>query len=998
MTTSTHGFALIDEREIPEINTTARLYRHEKTGAQLLSLLNDDENKVFGITFRTPPTDSTGLPHIMEHAVLGGSKKYPVKEPFVELIKGSLNTFVNAMTYPDKTVYPVASTNDQDFYNLVDVYLDAVFHPLITPHHLDQEGWHYELDEPDAPLVYKGVVFNEMKGAYSSPDNLLYRISKETLFPDTTYGVDSGGNPEEIPNLTYEQFKGFHETYYHPSNSFSVFYGDDDPDERLRRLGAVLDDFEQREVDAEVGLQSKFDAPKRFTFPYGVDASEEGSSENGANGSGSPSRKGYAKVSWLLPEEDDQTQSMLLTVLSYCLMGTSASPLQKALTDSSLGEDVYGGLAGGLRQMTFTVGIKGLKDEGLSANVDQFESLTMETLESLTAEGFEPEMVEAALNTIEFTLRENNTGSIPRGLAVMMNALGTWLHGRDPLEAIAFEKPLGEVKAMFGEDGADGDNILGALIQEHLLDNSHRTTVILEPDADLPRRQEQAERDRLDKAREAMTPEEIQRIIKNTQTLRELQQKPDDPADLDKIPRLTLADLERDIRTIPIDVSQLGDASTLLHHDLFTNGVVYLNVGFDLHSLPAELLPLVNLFGRSLTQMGTESEDFVKLTQRIKRKTGGVSASTFVSAVRDHEARDLPETAAWFFLGGKSTVEQTDDLLAIMRDVLLTANLDNRERFRQLVLEAKASKESSLIPGGHSVVAQRLSAQFTESGWVNEQMSGLSYLFYLRQLSEEIERDWSAVRARLERLRELLFGGRTLLDLTVDGESTGQIQPQLRDFVSALPQNQAQIAASWAPDAALKHEGLTIPAQVNYVGKGANLYDLGYELDGSVNVITGYMRTTYLWDRVRVQGGAYGAFSRFGRQSGTFSFGSYRDPNLLATLDVYNEAPGWLRNLALDEGERTKAIIGAISGLDAYQLPDAKGYTSLTRYLLGITEEERQSFRDQVLETTAADFHDFADTVEQVAQQGQVVVLGSADAIAKANEAGGLGLEVTRVM
>ena len=757
----------------------------------------------------------------------------------------------------------------------------------------------------------------------------------------------------------------------------------------------MLDDFERREVDAEVGLQSKFDAPKRFTFPYGVDADEMEASENGE--SGETSRKGMAKISWLLPEEDDQTQSMLLSVLSYALMGTSASPLQKALTDSSLGEDVYGGLSGGLRQMTFTVGVKGLKDEGLSANVDGFESLTMETLQQLAQDGFEPEMIEAALNTIEFTLRENNTGSIPRGLAVMMNALSTWLHGRDPLEAIAFEQPLGEVKAMFGEDGTDGDNVLGALITEHLLDNSHRTTVILEPDADLPRRQEAAERERLDTARAAMTPEQIQRIIKNTQTLRELQQKPDDPADLDKIPRLTLGDLEPDIRTIPIDVSQLGDTATLLHHDLFTNGVVYLNVGFDLHGLPAELLPLVNLFGRSLTQMGTESEDFVKLTQRIKRKTGGVSASTFVSAVRDYEARELPETAAYFFLGGKSTVEQTDDLLAIMRDVLLTANLDNQERFRQLVLEAKANKESSLIPGGHGVVAQRLSAQFSESGWINEQMGGVSYLFYLRQLSEEIERDWTAVRARLERIRELLIGGRTLLDLTVDGESMGQIQPQLRDFVSALPQDQAQLAASWAPEITLKNEGLTIPAQVNYVGKGANLYELDYALDGSINVITGYMRTTYLWDRVRVQGGAYGAFSRFSQQSGNFSFGSYRDPNLLGTLQVYDEASAWLRKLALDEGERTKAIIGAISDLDAYQLPDAKGYTSMTRYLLGVTEAERQTFRDQVLDTTADDFHNFADVLDQVAQEGQVVVLGAADAIAKANEQG-LGLAVTRVM
>ena len=434
--------------------------------------------------------------------------------------------------------------------------------------------------------------------------------------------------------------------------------------------------------------------------------------------------------------------------------------------------------------MTFTVGVKGLKDEGLSANVDQFEALTMETLQQLARDGFEPEMIEAALNTIEFTLRENNTGSIPRGLAVMMNALVTWLHGRDPLEAIAFEKPLGEVKAMFGDDGTDGDNILGALITEHLLDNSHRTTVILEPDADLPRRQEAAERERLDKARAAMSPAEIQRIIENTQTLRELQQKPDDPADLDKIPRLTLGDLERDVRTIPIDVSQLGDTGTLLHHDLFTNGVVYLNVGFDLHGLPAELLPPVKLFGRALTQMGTEQEDFVKLTQRIKRKTGGVSALDLcLGGARPRGARSAANGG---LLLPRRQVHRRADGRPACHHARRAADGQPGQPRALPPARAGGQSQQGIEPDSgraHGVVAQRLSAQFTESGWLNEQMSGLSYLFYLRQLSEEIERDWPAVRARLERIRELLIGGRALLDLTVDGENLGQIRPQLRDFV-----------------------------------------------------------------------------------------------------------------------------------------------------------------------------------------------------------------------
>ncbi len=427
--TITHGFELLRDEQIDEINTRARIWRHVKSGAELLSLENDDENKVFGISFSTPPADSTGVAHIMEHAVLGGSQKYQVKEPFVELVKGSLNTFLNAMTFSDKTIYPVASTNLQDFYNLVDVYLDAVFFPLITPNHLQQEGWHYELDKLDDPLKYKGVVFNEMKGVYSAPDSLLQRYSQQTLFPDNTYQYDSGGDPAAIPDLTYEQFKAFHDDYYQPSNSLIFMYGDDDPQERLRLLDEYLSQFEAIEVDSSVSLQTPFMEPRRFSYPYTVEANQD----NGQK------PKAMVQVNWMLPEFEDPNLVMALSVLSYALVSTPASPLRKALIDSGLGEDVTGGgLSTYTRQMTFSIGMKGIEvgDEG------KVESLIIDTLKQLAEDGIEPDMVAAAVNTIEFSLRENNTGSYPRGLSLMINSLNTWLHGRDPLLPMRYEAPL----------------------------------------------------------------------------------------------------------------------------------------------------------------------------------------------------------------------------------------------------------------------------------------------------------------------------------------------------------------------------------------------------------------------------------------------------------------------------------------------------------------------------------------------------------------------------
>ncbi|MGC9520450.1 MAG: insulinase family protein [Anaerolineae bacterium] len=965
-----YGFELLEEREIPEINTVAKRYRHVKTGAGLLSLENDDENKVFGITFRTPPPDSTGLPHIMEHSVLCGSRKYPVKEPFVELMKGSLNTFLNAMTFSDKTSYPVASTNLQDFYNLIDVYLDAVFYPRLTPEILQQEGWHYELDDLDAPLTYKGVVFNEMKGAYASPDSLIARYSEQSLFPDNAYGFDSGGNPEEIPSLTYEQFKAFHETYYHPSNARIFMYGDDDPEERLRLLNEYLGDYGYLPVESAIDLQPRLEEQRRVVRPY--PAGEE------------QAPKAMITVNWLLPENTDPTETLALGILSHSLVETPASPLRKALIDSGLGEDVIGGgLDTSVRQLYFSTGLKGVDP----ANVDRVEALILETLEELAEKGVDRETVEASLNTIEFRLREQNTGRFPRGLFLMIRALTTWLHDGDPLAPIAFEAPLQKVKRHLGKD----EGYFSELIRRHLVTNPHRTTVILEPDPTLQEQQEAAEKARLAAAKTAMTEREQLQVIEQANRLREMQETPDPPELLATIPSLKLEDLDPEPTLVPT-VESTMHGTRVLTHDLFTNGIIYLDVGFDLHALPKELLPYTALFTAALLELGTETEDFVKLTQRIGRHTGGIQPTTFTSTVRTSGA-----TAAWAILRSKATIDKVDELLAILRDVLLTVRLDNKPRFVQMLLEKKAQEEASIIPMGHRVVASRLRAKYSAAHWVAEQISGVDYLFFLRRLAEEVEQDWPAVLKKLETVRRLLVNRSTMLcNITLDAENLKSAEPKIADFLAALPATEID-EATWSPSLNPNPEGLTIPAQVNYVGKGANLFELGYKRDGSIEVISHYLRSTWLWERIRVQGGAYGAFCVFDAHTGAYGYLSYRDPNLVQTLDVYDQTATFLKDLTLAEDELVKSIIGAIGNIDAYQLPDAKGYSAMQRHLIDYSDDARRRYRTQVLETTADDFRAFAEFAEEVAETGTIVVLGSSAAIQAAEADRGLGLEITPI-
>jgi Zn-dependent M16 (insulinase) family peptidase len=965
------GFAPLREEAVPEIDSLVRVLRHKKTGAELLHVLNSDENKVFGITFRTPPPDSTGVAHILEHSVLCGSRRYPVKEPFVELLKGSLQTFLNAFTYPDKTCYPVASQNLQDLKNLMDVYLDAVFHPRLTPEIFKQEGWHIEAESVEGPMGIKGVVYNEMKGAYSSPEGLLAEYSLRSLFPDTAYGLDSGGDPRHIPDLTYEDFISFHRHYYHPSNARIFLYGDGRDQALIDIIEVYLADFEPLEVDSSIGLQRPFEGPIRLTRHY----------LGGRDGG----RSAMVTVNWALPDTLEAERNFSLRILEHCLLGMPGSPLRKALIDSGLGEDIAGeGLGTEIRQPYFSTGLKGVE-----ADRDQaVEELILSTLHRLGKEGPDQGIIEAAFNTLEFKLRENNTGSLPRGLVLMLRALTTWLYGHDPLALIAFERPLSAVKAAYDKNTA----VFQELIMADLVENKHRSTLVLLPDPGLLEKEEAREKSVIERLLKEKSREDVTALVRETKALRQMQETPDPPEALAAIPCLGLSDLDRKNRPLPIREEGWAGARVFLH-ELGTNGIAYVNLGLDLRGVPWGLLPYVPLFGRALLEMGTRRRDYVDLSRLIASRTGGIWPQVLTSPVRGRI-----DATAWLFMRGKAVASRMKDLFDIFREILTEVKLDQRERFRQMVLEERARQENRLVPSGHRMVALRIKSHFSENFLIDEHISGISYLFFLRDLARRVDEEWGGVLSDLVTLRDIIVSRATVIaDLTLEGADIRAAEPLVRELIGAFPEGQRRSETRPGPRYP-KNEGLTIPAQVNYVGKGCSAYSAGYRFHGSSLVVMRYLRTAWLWNQVRVKGGAYGAFCALDRLSGTITFTSYRDPNLSKTLDAFDRSAGFLRNCAVERQEITKAVIGAIGDMDAPMLPDAKGFTALARHLRGDTEEIRQRIREEVLGTEAAHFRDFAEVLDALARDGIVKVLGAQETIQAFKAESGAGLATLQVL
>ncbi|KAL0719177.1 hypothetical protein Bca4012_068501 [Brassica carinata] len=1074
------GFEKVSEEFISECKSKATLFKHKKTGCEVMSVSNEDENKVFGIVLRTPPKDSTGIPHILEHSVLCGSRKYPLKEPFVELLKGSLHTFLNAFTYPDRTCYPVASTNTKDFYNLVDVYLDAVFFPKCVEdvHTFQQEGWHYELNDPSEDISYKGVVFNEMKGVYSQPDNILGRIAQQWIItfvcavgveltyqldsegefspnlvldlmnqliyvaivdvkpiflengvwtlpenlaisPDNTYGVDSGGDPKDIPKLTFEEFQEFHRKYYHPSNARIWFYGDDDPVHRLRVLSEYLDMFEaspSRE-SSKIETQKLFSEPIRIVekYPAGRD--------------GDLKKKNMVCVNWLLSEKplDLQTQ-LALGFLDHLMLGTPASPLRKILLESGLGEAlVSSGMSDELLQPQFSVGMKGVSQD----NVKKVEELIMDTLKKLAEEGFDSDAVEASMNTIEFSLRENNTGSFPRGLSLMLQSIAKWIYDMDPFEPLKYTEPLKALKARIAEEGSKA--VFSPLIEQFILNNSHRVTIEMQPDPEKASQEEAEEKSILEKVKAGMTEEDLAELARATEELRLKQETPDPPEALRCVPSLNLSDIPKEPTYVPTEVGDINGVK-VLRHDLFTNDIVYAEVVFDMGSLKHELLPLVPLFCQSLMEMGTKDLSFVQLNQLIGRKTGGISVYPLTSSVRGKA-----EPCSKFVVRGKSMAGRAEDLFNLLSvawpcslgclshlisECLLwdapnmflssllstglcyTTTLTEMDSINRVIDELLVARGSVYRPAanrlrgsGHGIAAARMDAMLNVAGWMSEQMGGLSYLEFLHTLEKKVDEDWEGISSSLEEIRRsLLARNGCIVNMTADGKSLTNIEKSVEKFLNLLPENPSGGLVTWDGRLPLRNEAIVIPTQVNYVGKAGNIYSTGYELDGSAYVISKHISNTWLWDRVRVSGGAYGGFCDFDSHSGVFSFLSYRDPNLLKTLDIYDGTGDFLRGLDVDQETLTKAIIGTIGDVDSYQLPDAKGYSSLMRHLLGVTDEERQRKREEILTTSLKDFKEFAEAIDVVREKGVAVAVASAEDIDAANQARSNFFEVKKAL
>ena len=956
-------FTLVEERSMAEVNGTARFYRHNATGAQIVSVTNDDENKVFGVTFRTPPKNSTGVAHILEHSVLCGSKKYPTKEPFLVLLQSSLQSFLNAFTFPDKTCYPVASANLQDFYNLIDVYIDAVFHPIISENIFRQEGWHLEAETSDGPWLYKGVVYNEMKGVYSSPDSRLSEESQHAIFPDTLYSLDSGGRPDEIPSLSYEEFRDFHSRYYHPSNSRFFFWGDDPEEERLAIVARALAGKGHCDVDSSISLQPAFAAPTRVTRAYPA--------EKGA--------KCLFTVNWLTGKRGDLERTLTLEMLQHILEGMPGSPLRRALISSGLGEDTTGdGLQMDLAQTSYSTGLKGVAEEDLP----RAEELIFSTLKELAEKGIDKSLVEAAVNTVEFSYRESNTGNFPQGLAAMLQCLATWLYDENPLDSLAWEKPLASIK----ERLAKGDPVFEEAIRTLFLENPSRATVVLTPDEGLAARIEEEEAARVSAAQAAMSAKEREEVVRITRELQKAQATPDTPEALASIPSLGLGDLPSHNRLTQRAIQETSDF-TMVGHELPTRGVAYMNLLIPLPKLPVRLVPSLSLFLRTFRDVGTARRDYTELGALIAAKTGGLGASLTMVNHTDGNLR------CYLNLTGKAVSSKVQDLFDILNEILLEPIKDKdvlSQRLKEMLLEDKAGLEQDLVASGHKAASTRVLTHFSPAAVIGEAMDGIHYLNTLRSRLDNWDTALPQLLEDLDELRRLLVVARPGVVHCVGSTDDMENVARLAEHVwHALPGGArvdgTQCISLAAPVGA---EVFATPSQVNYVAKGCNLKALGYSYHGSAAVIMRHLARSYLWEQVRVLGGAYGAFCSLDRTSGNFVCSSYRDPNVEKTVAVYDSMADYLAGISLTREDLTRAIVGTIGDLDLYRLPEARGAYSLGRWLAGESDEALQALREEILSTTNDDFRAFAPILKEAASKGETCVIGGANAARAAEEKG----------
>lgn len=946
-----NGFRLEEEKKLDDINSLARTFYHEKSGARLLYLQNDDDNKVFSITFRTPPEDSTGVAHIIEHSVLCGSRKFPLKEPFVELIKGSLNTYLNAMTFPDKTMYPVASRNDKDFRNLMDVYMDAVFYPNIykTPETLMQEGWHYELEDKDGEITYKGVVYNEMKGVFSSPDAILEKKNFESLFPDTAYGVESGGDPEFIPELTQEKFINFHEKYYHPSNGYIFLYGDMDILDNLKFINeAYLQNFEKIQVNSEIAMQSAFPQRVEKVFEYSIAPSE------------TTEDKTFISRNFVLGKATNSEISLAFQVLEYLLLETPAAPLRNALIEAGLGKDVVGNFVKSILQPTFGIVVTGTNEQ----EKEKFIKVVDEELKRLVTEGIDKKLIEACINIFEFTLREANYGSRPKGLVYNIKCMDSWLYDASPFLLLGYKQDLEKIKS------ALKTNYFEQMIEKYLLNNTHQSVVVLKPKPGLSEEKDEEVRRQLAAYKASLSAEEIDKLIKQTLRLKELQQTPDSPEALATIPLLTLQDIEKKAeKLVLIEKEELG--VPVLLHPLQTNGIAYVNMYFDTRRVPQECLPYVYFLAEVLAKVSTEKYDYTELSNEIDSNTGGIVFDVAVYTEDANDSKYVPK----FLVKGKSLIEKLPQLVTLIEQIIVHSRFENDKRMKELIQEIKSNWDMNLFRRGQQLATNRVLSYFSPIAKYNE-VGMLAFYEFMASLEKEFTDRSEEIYGNLMKVANLIFNKESLLvSVTLEEENYPKFQDTFKSFHSCLSST-TEKPVQYSFETKQQNEGLMTSGKVQYVVKGANFRKLGYSYHGSLKVLETILRYDYLWTRVRVQGGAYGGFARFER-NGNMVLGSYRDPNLKETLAVYNETASYLQSFSADQREMTKYVIGTMSQLDTPLTSSQRGERATNLYIRKISQDMIQKERDEILSTKQEDICKLAALMDDAMKENHLCVLGN---------------------
>lgn len=968
-----HGFRLLKQDYVKECASETFEFIHVKSGARLLYLKNDDNNKVFSIAFRTPPTDNTGVPHIMEHSTLCGSRKFPLKEPFVELVKGSLNTFLNAMTYPDKTVYPVASCNDKDFHNLMDVYLDAVFHPAIytKPDILMQEGWHYEIEKKDDPLTYSGVVYGEMKGALSSPEDLLYNEIMRGLYPDTAYSWESGGNPAAIPDLTYESFLDFHRKFYSPANSYIYLYGDMNIEEQLAFIDAeYLQDFDLVEVDSSIREQKAFSSMKFVEKPYPIGSDE------------SAKEKTFLCYSVIAGNVNDIELQMAISILNTVLMQTPASPLRKALIDAELGKDVSGTYERSLCQPFWSVEVTGSEAD----RMNQFIEVLRTTMQKLADEGIDKTIIEASLNHMEFQFRESDFGAAPKGLIYNISALESWLYDGDPLITLRYEEAFASLREKIST------GYFEEVLRKYLLDNPFAVAVTLKPDNEMAARNDKALADKLAAIKASMTDQELEKIIADTARLKKNQQTPDSPEALATIPLLEISDINPEPVRIPMEEREI-DGIKVVFSDVDTKGIAYVDLGFAADVVPQELNPYLFLLVDLIGLVNTSSSTYEELANRINMNTGGVSVNGTTYEQRNTKSGYLPMV----HVTGKAFMGKLPIMIDLMREIITDSSFADKKRLKELILQARAEKEADMLQASVSVAQTRLKSYFSESGAYSEQ-GGLSLYSLLKELSDNFDDNFDGLRDNLTKVMKLVFGAKGLvLGVTMRSEEYPKYEQEIKQLIAVLRENTVAEKAekqNYSFDIATNQEALLSASMVQYVAKGANIRDLGYDVPGTIRIMETILRYEYFWTKIRVQGGAYGSMTRIG-YDGNLVFVSYRDPKLKETIETFDKTADYLAGFQASSREMTKYIIGTISGLDTPLTPKMVGPRAMGCYLRGDTYEDRKKKRQEILNATPESIQSLAPAIRDAMAENNLCVFGN-ETVLKDNQE--IFKTLTRVM